>query len=213
VGDVRAGIRDIPPRLGENTLVIVTVQQGVLRLFSRRVLATAPRRDSVCLQTRLLSREKAFISTNIPLAFRRPRKYHLTCDSTTISLLVFSFASLLLGTLACCGTKSAPAAALLDPGSGRVTRLAAIAAAIAEAVAEDELSPAWSASSLGAAPSLFDGAGLAGRGCAGLKTGAEADILDAFGGFGGGEGSGLEMRRLGGVPDRADMLTTDWNRQ
>lgn len=50
VGNVWTRVGNVPSSLGENTLVVVTVEQSILCLLSRRVLAARSRRNAVRLE-------------------------------------------------------------------------------------------------------------------------------------------------------------------
>lgn len=129
-----------------------------------------------------------------PLPHLKIQVAKLTCDKTTINLLLFSFSSAPFGTLACTGAILPPTPGLLELGRGFVTREAAIAAAARDEVACIDSA---SASASGSAPAAV-GAEEEVDVDVGLKTGAEADIFDAFIGPGW-VGVDVEARRLGGV--------------
>ena len=54
VGDIRPCVRDVPTRLGEDALVVVAVEEGILDFALAPVLPAAVAADAVRLQARLL---------------------------------------------------------------------------------------------------------------------------------------------------------------
>ena len=58
MGDIRPCIRNIPARLGENTLVVVAVEEGVFDLALSPVLPAAVGANAIGLQARLLENNK-----------------------------------------------------------------------------------------------------------------------------------------------------------
>ncbi len=110
---------------------------------------------------------------------------------------MFSFSSVDLGTLACTGAIFPGTPGLLEFGKGFVTLELAIAEAITLEVDASPFSSPFIVSSL----ILVEDEG---NGLEGLKTGAEADIFEAFA-----EGAGAcepDARRFGGVLDLADIV-------
>lgn len=214
-------VRNVGPRVGnvapvarQDALVVVAVQERVLCLLARGVLAPAPARHLVCFEAGL-----GLAANSIKPAAAAPRTgvgrcapaHKLTCERTTIRRRLLSFSAFVLGTVAACGTMLAAAAVRRELGRGRVTRACATAALRASRasalrgalppVALPEAATAASSSSL-MRSSLNE--------VRGLNSGASADILDAFHGDWWAE---FDARLLGGDIPRSrweGMVADGW---